>query len=89
MSTETLTKLLADVNATEYAERKARAKLQDETKFFNEPRAQADHDVWSKMPFWALDKPRLCRSIRILTSSIGPISGRMYMTLRLPTGTPN
>jgi hypothetical protein len=56
MSTEKLTTLLADANATEDAERKAWAKLQDETKFFSEPRAQADHDSWSKMPYWDLDE---------------------------------
>jgi hypothetical protein len=56
MSSETLATLLADVNATEHAERKAWAQLQDETKFFSEPRARADHDVWSKMPLWSLDE---------------------------------
>lgn len=44
------------MKATEEAERKAWANLQDETRFFNEPRAQADHDLWSKMPFWDPDE---------------------------------
>lgn len=56
MSTETLTRLLAEGNATEDAERKARAKLQDETKFFSEPGAQADFAHWSKMVRWTLDE---------------------------------
>jgi len=56
MSSETLATLLADVNATEYAERRAWAQLQDETKFFSGPKARADHDCWSKMPFWSLDE---------------------------------
>jgi hypothetical protein len=30
--------------------------LQDQTKFFSEPRAQADHDFWNQMPFWNLEE---------------------------------
>jgi hypothetical protein len=77
MSTEKLTTLLADMNATEDAERKAWAKLQDETKFFSEPGAQADHDSWSKMSYWDLDEARNLSFDKDPHIVNWPISGRM------------
>jgi hypothetical protein len=77
MSTEKLTTLLADVNATEDTETKAWAKLQDQTKFFNEPRAQADHDFWSMMPLWDLDEATALSFDKDPHIVNWPISGRM------------
>ncbi len=40
----------------EAVEQRQRAEIEDRTRFFNQPKAQADFDYWSTMPRWTLDE---------------------------------
>jgi hypothetical protein len=56
MSLPALNERLGKVAEQEAAEQRQRAEFEDRTRFFNEPKAQADFDHWSKMPRWTLDE---------------------------------
>src|SRR5271166_5453419 len=51
-----LNERLGKVAEQEAVEQRQRAEFEDRTRFFNEPKAQADFDYWTKMPRWTLDE---------------------------------
>ena len=56
MSLPALNERLEKVAEQEAVEQRQRAEFEDRTRFFSEPKAQADFDHWSKMPRWTLDE---------------------------------